>query len=364
MPDFIIGLLIGIVIGAAVTIVITVIRSRAERQHLAAATQQMREAFAAIAAEALDANSKRLADQTAATLDSKKALIDQSVKAVNERLGQLGQFMQKTESDHQKAFGSLSNSVASLSTTTGELHKVLASSQRRGAWGERMAEDILRLAGLVEKVNYAKQSSEDAESGRPDFTFFLPNDLKVNMDVKFPLDAYRAYLDAETDDARDGELRSLTTAVRNHIRAVAGRGYVDVKGGTVDYAIVFIATEQIVSLVLGAQPDLIDEALAKRIVLVSPMTLYAMLAVIRQAAENANIMRTADEVLGLLTTFNKQWQATASRWTSWASGSIRPPASTNPSAPPAPTSSNAHWIRSKTSVQRANCRTVSWDRDQ
>ncbi len=53
MPDFIIGLLVGIAIGAAVTIVITVIRSRAERQHLAAATQQMREAFAAIAADAL-----------------------------------------------------------------------------------------------------------------------------------------------------------------------------------------------------------------------------------------------------------------------------------------------------------------------
>jgi len=308
MIYFAIGLLVGIAIGAAVTIVITVIRSRAERQHLAAATQQMREAFAAIAAEALDANSKRLADQTAATLDSKKALIDQSVKNVNDRLAELGRFMQKTESDRREAFGSLTSSVTSLSTTTGELHEVLASSQRRGAWGEKMAEDILRLAGLVEKVNYVKQSSADAAAGRPDFTFFMPNDLKVNMDVKFPLDAYKAYVDAETDDDRDAHLKALTAAVRGHIGEVGKRGYVDVKGGTVNYAIVFLASEQIVSLVLGAQPDLIDEALARQIVLASPMTLYAMLAVIRQAAENANIMRTADEVLGLLTTFNKQWQ--------------------------------------------------------
>jgi len=308
MTGFIVGLLVGIVIGAAATIIVTLIRSRAERQHIAATAQQMRETFAALAAEALDANSKRLADQAAATLESKKALIDQSVSAVNERLNQLGQFMQKTESDRRESFGSLTSSLASLSLTTGELHKVLASTQRRGAWGEKMADDILRLAGLVKNVNYSRQSAEDAESGRPDFTFFLPNDLKVNMDVKFPLDAYRNYLDAETEDVREGELRSLAAAVRNHIRAVAGRGYVDVKGGTVDYVIVFLASEQIVSLALGAQPDLVDEALAKKVVLASPMTLYAMLAVIRQAAENANIMRTADEVLALLAAFNKQWQ--------------------------------------------------------
>jgi DNA recombination protein RmuC len=71
---------------------------------------------------------------------------------------------------------------------------------------------------------------------------------------------------------------------------------------------VFIASEQIYGLVLSAQPDLLDEALQKRIVLASPLTLYAMLAVIRQAAENANIMKTADEVIELLGQFNKQFQ--------------------------------------------------------
>jgi DNA recombination protein RmuC len=172
-----------------------------------------------------------------------------------------------------------------------------------------MAEDILRLAGLNEKVNYVKQSPEEAEAGKPDFTFYLPNDLKVNMDVKFPLEAYKAYLDAETDEARTEQLTALAAAVRKHVRDVAGRGYIDTKGGTVDYVIVFIASEQIMALALSAKPDLIDEALGRRVVLASPFTLYAMLAVIRQAAENANIMRTADEVLSLLGAFNKQWQA-------------------------------------------------------
>jgi len=291
-----------VVVGAAVAIVVSLVRSRA-------ADRQMREAFATLASEALDANSRRLAEQATGVLDSKKQLIDQAVTATNERLEQVRVMLQRVETDRKADFGKLATSVSSLSTTTGELHRMLASTQRRGAWGERMADDVLRLAGLQEGINYAKQSGEAAEGReRPDFTFFLPNDLKANMDVKFPLERYKSYLDAETDAARQLELGELVKAVRGHINAVAGRGYIDPNVPTVPYVIVFIASEQIFSLVLGAKADLIDEALARKVVLVSPLTLFAMLSVMRQAAENSNIMKTADEVIGLLGQFHKQWQ--------------------------------------------------------
>ncbi len=298
---FAIGLVIGVVIGAATVFVVFRARSRA-------GDRQMREAFGALAAEALDANSERLAQRAGATLEGKKALIDQAIGAVNERLEQVRQFIQRAESQRKQDLGQLSQSVGSLATTTGELHRMLASSQRRGAWGERMAEDILRLAGLVEGVNYRKQSSEDAEQGRPDFTFFLPNDLKANMDVKFPLESYKAYLDAPDDAERDEHLKALVVAVRGHVRSVAARGYIDPKVPTVPYVIVFIASEQIFSLVLSARPDLIDESIGRKVILASPLTLYAMLAVIRQSAESANLMKTADEVITLLSAVDKQLQ--------------------------------------------------------
>ena len=306
--DLAIGLGIGFVLGAAVTLAVVWMRSRTDSARTAEAEQRLRDTFTALAADALDANSKRLTDQAAQTLDGKKALIDQAVAAVNKRLTELAGFMQKTEADRKEAFGSLTTSVASLSTTTGELHRMLASSQRRGAWGEKMAEDILRLAGLVENVNYSKQSSAEAESGRPDFTFFLPNDYRVNMDVKFPLDSFKAYVDADNDDGRTAALKDLTTAVRNHVRTVAGRGYIDPALPTVDYVILFIPNEQIFALSLAANPDLMDEALTKRIVLAGPLTLYAMLAVIRQAAERAVLMKEAGQVLTVLTDFNREWE--------------------------------------------------------
>lgn len=297
--EYFIGFAVGIVVGAGVALLAGLIYNRTSGR-------QMQQAFSALAVDALDANSRRLTEEAGKALESKKALIDQAIVSVNDRLTRVNAYLQNLEAERKKEFGSLGTSIATLSQTTGQLHAVLASTQRRGAWGERMAEDILRLAGMIEGVNYVKQSSEQADSGKPDFTFNLPNNLMVNMDVKFPLQSYKAYLDADTEDAGTAALRALTKAVRGHIRDVASRGYITET--TANYVIVFLASEQILSSVLADQPDLVDEALGKRMVLAGPMTLYAMLSVIRQAAESTNLMTTAGEVIDLLGTFTAQWE--------------------------------------------------------
>jgi DNA recombination protein RmuC len=306
--EYVIGFIVGLLVGAGAAWFFHAQRRKAARAELETLRTQLADTFNALAAQALDANTQRLTATVGSQLDGKKALIDQSVKDIHERLNQLGKYFREVEGERKSEFGRLSSSVTSLARTTGELHQMLASSQRRGAWGERMAEDILRLAGMIEDVNYRKQSTADADEGRPDFTFLLPNDLVANMDVKFPLESYRAYLDADDDPARQTARDQLVKDVRGHVRTVASRGYIDPSGGTVPWVLVFLPSEQLFALVLEAQPDLIDEALGRSVVLTGPMTLYAMLAVIRQAAEQANLMRTADEVLQLLGTFNKQWQ--------------------------------------------------------
>ena len=150
MAWYFIVFILGVVVGAGVAFVIFQANRRA-------AEGQLKQTFASLAGEALDANSRRLMDvlegsgkrfteAAAAQLDGKKALIDQSLQAVNERLEGVRQYLQGLEAQRRQDFGQLAGSVASLSQTAGELHKMLASTQRRGAWGERMAEDVLRLA--------------------------------------------------------------------------------------------------------------------------------------------------------------------------------------------------------------------------
>lgn len=170
-----------------------------------------------------------------------------------------------------------------------------------------MAEDILRLVGLVEGINYIKQKTLESSSGRPDYTFFLPNNLKVNMDVKFPLENYQHYLDAHTEHDKKRFKEELLKNTRIMIKQTTNRAYINSADNTVDYVIVFIPNEQVYSFINEADPAIMDEALKQKVILCSPFTLYAVLAVIRQAVENFNLGKTASEILKLLGEFSKQW---------------------------------------------------------
>jgi DNA recombination protein RmuC len=71
--------------------------------------------------------------------------------------------------------------------------------------------------------------------------------------------------------------------------------------------LVFIPNEQVYGFIHENDPELIDEALQRKVVLCSPLTLFAILAVIRQASENFKLAQQTNEILKALGGFNKQW---------------------------------------------------------
>ena len=93
-------------------------------------------------------------------LDSKKGLIDQQLHQMTSKLEDVSSLMKELEKDREKKFGELTSHLnaatqqtTALMQTTSQLREVLASTKARGQWGERMAEDVLRLAGFIENVN-------------------------------------------------------------------------------------------------------------------------------------------------------------------------------------------------------------------
>ena len=281
-------------------------------QALNAAISELNQRAEADRAETIRTVTQMVTQQSGEALGQRAEVISTTLKGVQEdvtkRLTELNQELDQLRQQNAGQFSSVSEAVNMLAQRTANLNEVLSSSQKRGQWGERLAEDMIRAAGLVEGVNYSKQDTT-AGGGRPDFTFVMPPDRVLFMDVKFPLDRYVAHLDAADDTTRASTKAEFVKAVKSHVDALAKRDYVDqTTEDALDYVLMFVPNESISGFVHEADPHLIDWALERKVVLCSPLTLYAFLVVIRQATESFHTEQTAAEITQQINKFSKEFE--------------------------------------------------------
>ncbi len=192
-----------------------------------------------------------------------------------------------------------------LASTTQALRHALASPKARGQWGERMADDVLRAAGMIEGINYLRQTA--TRSGTiPDVTFLLPRGVLLHMDVKFPVDNYLRHLEATSDTDRASTKAAFLRDVRARVKELTTRGYAD-PATTAGYVLLFIPNESVYAFIQEHDREIGDDALARGVVLCSPFTLFAVLGVIRHAVDCFMLERASDEILVALAHFNDQW---------------------------------------------------------
>lgn len=302
-------------------------RDRAEVGELRAMLGEARNAQQQLADQMLASAAARLDDRLHANdreLDLRQAAIDDSLRststAVNRQieelrsqLGQVSTSIQQLNEERARQHGEfvtrLEQTVESqqvLARTAEGLRDALANPRARGSWGERTADDLLRQLGFVEGISYRRQS-QTAAGTKPDFTFLLPGGRELNMDVKFPADNYLRYLEATNEVERATHRRQFLADVKQRMKELGGREYVDPER-TVDYLLLFIPNESIYSFIHEHQRDLVDQALARKIILCSPFTLFGVLAVVRQAVELFRLEQRGDEIHRCLQEFSKQWE--------------------------------------------------------
>ena len=135
----------------------------------------------------------------------------------------------------------------------------------------------------------------------------MPGGRVLHMDVKFPVDNYLRHLEAATDAERDAHAKAFLRDVRGRVKELAARtGYIDADT-TLDEVLLFIPNESVWAFIHERDPQLIDVALGQKVVLCSPVSLFAVLAVIRQAVEQTQLARTSNEILECLAGFGKEW---------------------------------------------------------
>jgi DNA recombination protein RmuC len=261
--------------------------------------------------EAIRLATESVTKQSNDLLGAKAQVIDATLKGVTndvtKRLSEINTELQNLREASSKQYGSVEEAVSALAKRTDNLKDILSNSQKRGQWGERLAEDILRSAGFVEGKNYSKQQQIEG-GGKPDYRFEMPPDRVLFMDVKFPLDQYSLYITADDEAVRANAKDQFLDALHGHISALAKRDYVDkAENNTIDYVLMFVPNESISSFVHEADPGLIDTALEQKVVLCTPLTLYAFLVVIRQATDSFHTEKNAADIMRRINLFHKEW---------------------------------------------------------
>ncbi len=299
---------------AMIAVVVAVVRATEARMRSEAAARE--EHAMRVAVEHVVAAAGQSFDARAAAgereLDLRSRAIHHQLGEMGGELRRMGELVTSLQRERAEQYGQLAAGLAEAIRTTTDLagtaralREVLASPKARGQWGERMADDVLRAAGLIEGINYRKQRA--IEGGTiPDVTFLLPDERHLHMDVKFPIDNYVRFLEASTDAEAIAARAAFLRDVRQRVREVATRGYAD-PATTPGYVLLFIPNESVYGFIAEHDRDLFDVSLADRVVLCSPFTLFAVLGVIRQACDTVQLARAGDDILDSLGRFNQQW---------------------------------------------------------
>ena len=265
--------------------------------------QAMKEEFSNLANEILEAKSKRVSVQH-------QEQLEHMLKPFKEQLGDFRNKVEEARKEDSEGRAALKQQLETLyslnqkiTDEAGNLAKALKGDKKlQGNWGELQVEKILETSGLIKGQEYDREPNfkdEEGQNKRPDFIVYLPEDKHLIIDSKVSLVDYLAYVNAESDEQRDGALRRHIQSIRNHIKSLNEKDYPslpEVKAP--DFVFMFMPIEPAFLVAFQHEQQLFNEAFEKRIVVVTPTTLLATLRTVSNLwtieRQNANARKLAD----------------------------------------------------------------------
>lgn len=280
-------------------------RAMAQRERLLREnSDQLKAQFSHLAKDVLDLQGDRVAKLGQQSVDSVLLPFREQLAAFKHRVDEIHHLETKDRASLLSEVRALQ--VASERTTTeaANLARALKGDKRlQGHWGEMILERLLQQSGLEAGREYSAQfSARDAQGDRkrPDVVVHLPDGRDVVIDSKVSLLAYeRATVEFTDEQNRAHALRDHVRDLRNHINGLASKNYDQLDAlRSLDFVLMFVPLEAALTQALNSDAKLLEDAMAKRVLLVSPSTLLLSLRTIhtlwRHDKQNKNAQEIAE----------------------------------------------------------------------
>ena len=265
---------------------------------------QLTQSAASVAEEILRKNDEAVRNREQLA----QARLEAQLKPVAESLEKFQAQVTAVEKQRAEEQGGLKEQIAQLmqaSAATQDEARKLSAALRRGAgvqgrWGEQTLRNVLEAAGLSGRFDFDEQTSTDTDEGRrrPDVTVRLPGGGLFVIDAKCSLNAFLELQEAQDDFARDAAGLRHVQSVRGHIQGLSAKAYWDQFQNSPDFVAMFVPLDSALAAALDRAPELMSDAMDRRVVIVTPSTLFALCKAVvygwRVEEQAANAQKIAD----------------------------------------------------------------------
>ena len=248
-------------------------------------------------------------------LSNKKTAIEDLIKQVKDEIKQNNKKVEDSDKERVGSFRALQQALEGhktiteqLSATTEGLKKILSNNQLRGQFGEQVAEDLLRMSGFVNEIDYLKNKRQEDSSTRPDFTVLLPDGMKINVDAKFPYSNLQKMTETEDKSAKGEYLKAFEADIKEKIRQVTTRNYINPADNTVDFVIMFIPNEMIFSFIYDKLNHVWSDGMKQKAILAGPFNFTAVLRLIRQSYSNFKYQKNIHKIITFIKVFEEEFR--------------------------------------------------------
>ena len=278
--------------------------------------EQLQVSFAELARKSLESNSElflKLADerlnrqkqQALGALKERETAIESLVQPIREALSKTEAQLASIERERIDSFATLKSQIetlasgqTALSRETRNLVTALRRPDVRGRWGEITLRRLVELAGMSAHVDFTEQTHTATDNGaiRPDMIVHMPERRDIVVDVKTPLEAYLAAVEAQSDEERAVQLKRHAQLVGARVRELASKQYWSQFERSPDFVVLFLPGDQFLSAALNENPDLIEESLRQAVMLATPTSLVALLKAVEYGWSQTALAQNAEEI--------------------------------------------------------------------